>query len=470
MHFTNLTHTDTALLESFYHGLYEAQFPDYNERESLENMRNYLRLKAEGWYGQNNYHILLGYEGTAEAPGELVAACVSDYFYLPNTGVIEFLLVAPETRGKGYGKGMLDEITRVFHADARRVGHAGADYVMGEMNDPFLTDPAEDNLDPFGRARIWGGWGYSALDFPYVQPALDEDKQAVENLLLMARPLNDAAATVAPAETVRQVVYDYLKWAMRFDDPTENEQYQGMARFLNERAVVRLLPLRAYVGEAADRPLSVLEVRGAAELAQMLPVYRANFGAKQDLAIDEGEFAALIAAPEQEWFRYHLWGLRSAEAGPVEGMASFFAFPWGGFGGYIALDGSLRGTRRLLPLLARMEREMLRDFPTAMGWLIECDPPGIENTIFEKAGFFRLPIDYRQPDLEAREGGMGVARLRPLNLLYKPFGRVYALRPPAAEEVLRAVADVFRAVYGIAEPEGTVAFRHLRGAGMTNDE
>jgi Acetyltransferase (GNAT) family len=400
---------------------------------------------------------LLGYEGD-----ELVAACVSDFFHLPNTGVIEFLLVSPKTRGKGYGKAMLDEMIRVFHQDAQRAGLAACAYVMGEMNDPFLTDPTQDNVNPFQRAKIWGGWGFGALDFPYVQPPLDADKQAVTNLLLMARPLADAADNSVPSATVRQVVHDYMKWAMRFDDPTQSTEFQTMAHFLNGCGQVSLLPLQAYAGQAPDRPISVLKVNGEAELEQMLPVYRANFAMKKDLAIEEKEFAQLISAPPQDWFHYHLWGLRSLESAPVNGMASFFAFPWGGFGGYIALDGSLRGTSRLRPLLAIIEHQMLRDFPASKGWFIECDPPGIENEIFEKVGFYRLPIDYRQPDLDAREGATGVDQLRSLNLLYKPFGRVYSHTMPHREELLKAVADIFRAVYLIERPLETLAFRHLQ--------
>src|ERR1700681_3273837 len=52
---------DLEILEQFYNDIYIAEFPIRDERESLQNMRNYLRLKASGWYGRNNYHILMGF-------------------------------------------------------------------------------------------------------------------------------------------------------------------------------------------------------------------------------------------------------------------------------------------------------------------------------------------------------------------------------------------------------------------------
>ena len=167
----NSTAEHRELLRKFYTGLYEEQFPDYNERESLENMEDYLRKKAQGWYGLNNYHIVLGFDAD-----QVVAACIADYFHESNTGVIEFLLVAPLRRSGGLGRRMLEQMVAVFDLDAQRAGYDHAAYVMGEMNDPFVTDPATDNLNPFDRARIWGGWGFGVLNFPYVQPALGEDK------------------------------------------------------------------------------------------------------------------------------------------------------------------------------------------------------------------------------------------------------------------------------------------------------
>jgi hypothetical protein len=86
----------------------------------------------------------------------------------------------------------------------------------------------------------------------------------------------------------------------------------------------------------------------------------------------------------------------------------------------------------------------------------------VENVIFKKCGFHLLPVDYRQPDLEAREGGSGADHLPRLNLLYKPFGRVYSPALLSSESLLTAVADIFRSVYGISKPEETLAFRHLR--------
>ena len=89
---------DLEILQLFYEDLYTAAFPDPDERESLANMKRYLELKASGWYGANNYHVRVLVDG-----GHTAAGSVSDYLAGPNTGVIEFLVVAPDARRRGLG-------------------------------------------------------------------------------------------------------------------------------------------------------------------------------------------------------------------------------------------------------------------------------------------------------------------------------------------------------------------------------
>ena len=69
--YVELTHSreDKKLLRYFYEELYVPEFSDADERESLENMEQYLELKAQGWYGKNNYHIIIATEA-----GKLIAA------------------------------------------------------------------------------------------------------------------------------------------------------------------------------------------------------------------------------------------------------------------------------------------------------------------------------------------------------------------------------------------------------------
>src|SRR5271154_4680256 len=164
---------DLEILERFYNDIYVAEFPIRDERESLQNMRNYLRLKASGWYGKNNYHILMGF-----SDGNPVAGAFFDYLDEPNSAVMEFLVVSHELRGTGCGRRLLEETERLVANDAQMLGREGLDCIVAEMNDPFKQ--SKDSMDPFIRAAIWDGWGYRRVDFPYIQPALSKGKEHVD--------------------------------------------------------------------------------------------------------------------------------------------------------------------------------------------------------------------------------------------------------------------------------------------------
>jgi GNAT superfamily N-acetyltransferase len=185
---------DRALLRRFYDDVYTPEFPDPDEKESLANIERHLELKAEGWYGDNAYHVVV-----VESGGAIVAGAIADYLVEPNAGAMEFLVVTPSSRGQGLGRRLLDWTEALIAADAQRAGRPGPDFIVAEINDPFRVDLAADNLDPFLRARVWGGWGYRKLDFPYVQPALSEAQRPVHHLMLAVKPLADAYAGRASA-------------------------------------------------------------------------------------------------------------------------------------------------------------------------------------------------------------------------------------------------------------------------------
>lgn len=496
-----------ATLARFYRDRYVAEFPDPDERESLANMRRYLRLKAQGWYGPNNYHILI-----AELGGAPVGGAVFDYLAEPNAGVIEFLFVAADRRIRGVGRALLDETLRLLRQDARERRGKRLAAVVAEMNDPFRRPETPDNLDPFVRAAIWGRWGFGVLDFPYVQPALSARQARVEGLVLIARTLGAPRSAVSSAWVAR-TVGEYLRWAMRIEQPGDNADYREMSAFLGARRTVVLEPLLAYIGHDPEREFEVEAVRaargdgrdvgrasepagrndpeegGTAQrnglLENVLSVIRAAIPQAGRVAAI-AEFAAALERAQSGGAPYHLWALRAPGRPSIDGAASFFTLPSAGFGGYIVLAGRLRG-RGLLPLLiARIEERMIRDDTKAEGWFVECGDESVDA--FLRADFAEVPVEYRPPVVgsasrvgrgepaspssrpETVGGGRPAGRkTRPaaapperLHLLYKPFG---IPRPPLtlpARFVLRALREMLRHVYAVAAPTGHPTYRSAR--------
>ena len=447
-----------ALLRRFHDEAYVAQFPDPDERESLGQMARYLRLKDRGWYGANNYHVLVALDGDAPVGG-----VVLDYLALPVAGMVEFLFVLPAMRGTGLGRRLLDAGLQCLRADARAQG-ARLVAIAAEMNDPFRRPAKPDNMDPFVRAAMWGRWGFDKLLCPYAQPALSAEQDSVDYLTLIVRPMRPAARSgrrSVAAAWVRTLVAEYMRWAMRIRAPERSAEYQRLDAYLDTcpgaNPRVPLLPLRASIGQDDRHPFDTHEIDAQspafeavvrlARRAIPVPGHAAAAGVYRDAMRD-----ARSGGPA-----YHLWSITVPCGASVDGMASFFSLASAGFGGYVVLDTALRGRGLLAALLARMEAAMMADGSgagqRAPGWFIECADDSAP--VFLRRGFAVVPVDYRPPSIDSASPAVET----PLHLLYKPFGAAYLPLELPLELLRRSLREILRHVYGIEAPARHPSYR-----------
>jgi GNAT superfamily N-acetyltransferase len=446
---------DLDLLSRFYEGLYIAGFPDPNERESLANMKHYLSLRREGWYGPNSYHIILALDGD-----RTVAASVSDYLAKPNCGVIEFLLVDEAMRGTGIGKTVHAATIEAFDADARRAGRGSLDGVVIELNDPFRVAPQDDNYDPFERALIWDRWGYKRICFPYIQPALSEEQEPATCLLLAMKPIAARLQSEIPAVLAGDAVGEYMRWAMRIDNPEANPIFVEMRKFLSAQSTVPLEPLSLYIGRDPARPLSIKPVTRAddPDFKTGTDVYARAFPPGPTV-IDVRMFAhALQWSVGRTDLHYHFWALANGPGEPIAGMASFFVMQDFAFGGYLAFEPPLRGTGRTGIVLKRIEEQIIRDEREARQHYIECVPNSSEEAVFHHLGFTPVPVRYVQPPTMDDEH-FGSGEGPQITLLCKRLGSDYGRTPFSADQFLADLKVWLREVYRIDEPEESPTFR-----------
>jgi hypothetical protein len=250
---------------------------------------------------------------------------------------------------------------------------------------------------------------------------------------------------------------------MRIDEPKSQREFAAMAKFLEARERVELEDLNVYIGDDRAHPLEARAVRtgGDADFEPAMAVYRRAF-VRPALAIPVAEFAARLQE-RVAGGAYHLWTLRAGAEAAVHGMASFFSLPAAGFGGYLALEEPLRGRGRLRGLLARIERALVGDSSTTRGWYIECEDDVVP--IFERCGFSRLALPYRQPGLA--NGAPAVA----LSLLYKEFGASYAPQV-RKREFVAAMGDIASVIYRLDQAAAERWIAGLCGpiAGLASDE
>lgn len=447
---------DLERLSHFYRHLYVEGFPDPNERESLANMKRYLRLRREGWYGSNNYHIILAQDGK-----RTVGASVSDYLAGSNCGVIEFLLVAKALWGTGIGRKLHDATIAALDADARRLGRSGVDAIIIELNDPYRVAPQHDNFDPFERAMIWDRWGYGRLCFPYVQPALSDDQAPVTCLLLGMKPIAPHLKQQVPAGTVCEALAGYMQWAMRIESPSLDPTFIAMKQFLSKQSAVRIEPLSVYIGRDPARPLTIRPIMSPTDpdFRTAIELYARAFPPGPTV-IDVRMFERAFKWAEGADWHYHLWALAEAPDRPITGMISFFVMPRFGFGGYMALESPLRGTGRARVALKRVEEQIIRDEPGAQRQYIECVPNSNEEAVFKALGFYPVPVHYHQPPIfdDKRFGSGGGPQITALT---KRLGCDYD-GAISSQDFLRDLKAWLSHVYRVADPEASETFKIAR--------
>ena len=233
----------------------------------------------------------------------------------------------------------------------------------------------------------------------YVQAALSPGQSPVTTLMLIAKLLgqtspSSAGRTIDP-RTVKLIVHEYVRWAMRVDEPGQNPEYIEMARFLDRKAergeAIGVEPLDEYLADVASAPFEVREAqRGDAELLRQIAEVYGRCFPPSSTALPPEAFGEALASGRHEGksYRYHLWGLADRETRRLAGMASYYSFRRVGFGGYLCLERPLAGRGLLKRVVGCIEREMVNDGLEPQGWLIECDPHRPDTIAkFESVGF-----------------------------------------------------------------------------------
>lgn len=216
-----------TLLGEYYISIYLDAFPDVNQRESLDNIIDYLTKKSTGWYKKNNYHVVLIAKG-----GKTIGGIICDYFARSNCGVIEYIAVQEEHQSGGVGTRLYQRALELMRMDAKNNGRNDIDYVLCEIERPGIKGKIEEDKQIW----FWEKMGYRKLKFDYIQPALDSCKTGVFTLDLVALPINAHLPTDAgmPTDQLRTFILEYAKYAMRIDRPEENIDVKTMTDSLHD--------------------------------------------------------------------------------------------------------------------------------------------------------------------------------------------------------------------------------------------
>lgn len=217
-----------ALLKAFYSDVYEINFPDENERESIENMI----LQSQRFDNlQNFYKIILGYINN-KAVGGLIGNIFCDI----NAAVVEFIVIDSSFRKRGIASSLID----YFVNSAKNLcvkNNSSLKYIFLEVDNPrHFKD--EKKAAAVSRIEFWNKMGAKKLDINYIQPPLAEDKDEVTCLNILSIALNNEK--FLEKEVVLGFLYRFFKYAFGIGDVKDNKFYKDIEFQLNSLNNVKL--------------------------------------------------------------------------------------------------------------------------------------------------------------------------------------------------------------------------------------
>ena len=179
------TSRDEKLLEEICSGLYEQSFPFEEEREDLGFWRENLWDSRPG--SLVVHFLVAGRELRDDRGREVVGFIGTEYYPESRVGLITYIAVAPEWRGRGVGRELMDAAFRALANDARAAARK-LRAVFAEIHEPSRIAPIADSIPPRDRVAIMARYGGKRVPIPYVQPALGEGRDRVYGLMLVAFP------------------------------------------------------------------------------------------------------------------------------------------------------------------------------------------------------------------------------------------------------------------------------------------
>lgn len=203
-------------LGKFYTEIYMDSFPT-NERETLDNLLIYLKNGTEN--KDYKYHITV----VKNNNGDIVGGAVYNYFNIIDSGVIEFIVVRKNLQSVGLGSLIYSHILKKLNEDAHK-RKTKLNKIYCEIDSP---ESSAQSIKKY--LHFWNKSGYKKINFNYVQPALSNDKQAIDNLWLIVNDMNKKLIYI-DGEEVKKFLWCYMKYCMQIEDPCKNTDYIKMKK------------------------------------------------------------------------------------------------------------------------------------------------------------------------------------------------------------------------------------------------
>ena len=155
--------TTMEIFYKFYREIIVPNFDD-NECETIIQFENELKLEDDN----RKYYIIVILDDDTNTLGGIIF----DYLADTNVGLIEYIVTDSKQKRKGIASASLKFMVNILNNEAKKRGCERIKFICGEVEKQI--NGRED------KHYFWEKYGFKKLDFNYIQPALDSEKQPVE--------------------------------------------------------------------------------------------------------------------------------------------------------------------------------------------------------------------------------------------------------------------------------------------------
>lgn len=218
------------IFKKFYKEVLESSF-DEDELETYEQLLDTLKKSKRGENGLNSYHIMIVLEEDI-----LLGGVIYDYFIDTNTGIIEYIATNQKVKQKGVASYAFEVVNGLLNKEAKRNGFGEISYITGEV-EQVISEKKSNHY-------FWEKFGFKALDFHYIQPPLDEDKEVVDIMnfgIITKAPLTSYDKEDINKEELKSILHDYYHYTMRIEDVEHCEYYIKMCHEIDNKEKIKLI-------------------------------------------------------------------------------------------------------------------------------------------------------------------------------------------------------------------------------------
>lgn len=212
------------LFVDFYNGIFTKNFPNKDERASLDDNLNYF-LSSNTQENMDWYTYLF-----IDHNNQIVAGIIYSVYSQLNAMSIQFLVVEEQRRVKHVASDILEFVKH----DAQIRMNKAVEWVFIEIENPAFKEG--NNMAYW---YFWKKHQFKIIDFKYIQPSIG-NQNPVLSLLLCVKNYRHTDIKSIECDLLKNFLLRYAKKAIMIDNPANDASIISMLSMMEKRGAKQL--------------------------------------------------------------------------------------------------------------------------------------------------------------------------------------------------------------------------------------